>query len=145
MRSESAKPSPRVLNSEAVGRTIRDLRLRRNLSQVKLAKALNVDVKTVSRIENGEFLPSLETIVALSVVFQMPLDEILGRSAFAISADSPGKTLPLPKTLEERVAELERLMAARTIDLHQTAEKVATVERLLRQAGDEPSSLQKTS
>lgn len=123
MSIESVVPRPRAVDQEAVGRTIRALRLERNLSQAKLAKELEVDVKTVSRLENGDFLPSLETVVSLARVFQRPLEEVLGLNAVPAEDNTPQREEDVAqseasvalhshlKSIEERVAELERLFA----------------------------------
>ena len=43
------------------------LRLKREISQEALAQRAGVDRKTVNRIENGHFSPSIETLVRISV------------------------------------------------------------------------------
>jgi transcriptional regulator with XRE-family HTH domain len=111
-----------MVDPETVGRTIRGLRLERGLSQAKLAKELSVDVKTVSRLENGDFLPSLETIVALSHAFGRPVEDVLGMGGAApgdadarmetgTETDAQAGMSVQGRPLEERVAELERLFA----------------------------------
>ena len=38
----------------------------KGLSQAKLAEMAGIDRKTVNRIENGHFTPTLETLISLS-------------------------------------------------------------------------------
>ena len=42
-----------------LGKTLRDLRKRKGISQEKLAELINVDPTTISNIENGKNYPSL--------------------------------------------------------------------------------------
>lgn len=55
-----------------------ELRKRYGLSQEKLAEALNVSRQSVSRWELGTASPSVENLAAISALYQMSLDELLG-------------------------------------------------------------------
>ena len=57
---------------------IRKLRLERNLSQVDLAKKLNVTKQSVSNWENDNIQPSIDLLVKLARVFSVSTDYILG-------------------------------------------------------------------
>ena len=57
---------------------IRQLRLERNMSQVDLAKRLNVTKQRVSNWENDNIQPSIEMLVKLSQVFAVSTDYMLG-------------------------------------------------------------------
>ena len=46
---------------------IRETRTKQNLSQEGLAEIAGVDRKTINRIENGHFSPSIETLVRISL------------------------------------------------------------------------------
>lgn len=51
------------------------LKVERNvkgLSQARLAEMAGVDRKTVNRIENGHFCPTLETLLALGTALGVP-------------------------------------------------------------------------
>lgn len=52
-------------------------RLKQNLTQEQLAEALNVSRSTVSSWEVGRNYPDLETIVAISYLFEISVDELL--------------------------------------------------------------------
>ena len=54
------------------------LRLRKenNLTQAELAKKISYSDKAISRWESGEVVPDLETIYALSEVFNVPVSQI---------------------------------------------------------------------
>lgn len=57
---------------------IRLLRISRNLSQVELAKKLNVSKQSVSNWENDNILPSIEMLVELAKFFSVSTDYLLG-------------------------------------------------------------------
>jgi len=57
------------------------LRIDKGLSQDNLAKAAGIDRKTVNRIENGHFSPSLDTFFRLCIALDVrPADLMKGIS-----------------------------------------------------------------
>ena len=52
---------------ESLSEWIRVTRIKQNLSQSELAEIAGVDRKTINRIENGHFSPSIETLVRISL------------------------------------------------------------------------------
>jgi len=62
-----------------VARRMKFARQKRNLSQADLADLAGVDRKTINRIENGHFSPSLDTLTRLSVVLKCGLIELLDK------------------------------------------------------------------
>ncbi|CAB4145254.1 COG1476 Predicted transcriptional regulators [uncultured Caudovirales phage] len=52
---------------ELLSEWIRTTRTKQNLSQEGLAEIAGVDRKTINRIENGHFSPSIETLVRISL------------------------------------------------------------------------------
>ena len=52
------------------------LRKENNMTQAELAKLINYSDKAISRWETGEVVPDLETIYALSEVFEVPVSAI---------------------------------------------------------------------
>ena len=63
-----------------LGKEIRRLRNDRGLTQEALAAALNVSAQTISKWETGQSAPELDKLVALSRVFGLSTDELLGNS-----------------------------------------------------------------
>ena len=49
-----------------LGRAIRELRMKRGLSQSTLAERVGVDRKTINRIENGHHSTSVSTFAAIA-------------------------------------------------------------------------------
>ena len=59
-----------------VSHNLLKLRKENNLTQAELAKRISYSDKAVSRWESGEVVPDLETIYALSEVFNVPVSQI---------------------------------------------------------------------
>jgi len=65
----------------SLGERIQQLRKIRGLSQEQLADSLNVSRQAISKWETDQSTPEIENILALSRVFAVSTDEILGNSA----------------------------------------------------------------
>jgi transcriptional regulator with XRE-family HTH domain len=61
-----------------VGPRLRALRTQRDLTLAQLAAQTGVSVSTLSRLESGERRPSLELLLPLARVHDVPLDELVG-------------------------------------------------------------------
>ena len=61
-----------------VGKNIAKFRKEKNLTQEELAKKINVSPKTISSYENNRNLPNIETLILLSQVLDVKIDDILG-------------------------------------------------------------------
>ena len=59
-----------------VSQNLLKLRKEHNLTQAELARRINYSDKAISRWEAGEVVPDLETIYALSEVFDVPVSQI---------------------------------------------------------------------
>ncbi len=57
---------------------IREQRMLRHISQVDLAKALNVTKQSVSNWENDNILPSIDILVRIARFFDVSTDYMLG-------------------------------------------------------------------
>lgn len=62
---------------KAMGRKIRQLRLRYELRQVDAAAFFRVSVNTWSQWEKGKVMPTPENLYSLACVFDVPVDELL--------------------------------------------------------------------
>lgn len=65
------------MDTVQIGKFIAQLRKRENLTQEALGEKLGVTNKTVSRWENGNYLPDIETFQLLSEVFGVSINELL--------------------------------------------------------------------
>lgn len=60
------------------GGKLQELRTGKNLSQIQLAKILNLDKSTISGYENNIRLPSLDTLKSIARFFHTTTDFLLG-------------------------------------------------------------------
>ena len=61
-----------------IGANIKQLRLKKGMTQKNLADKLFVSAQAVSRWENNEVEPSIGTLVEMAKIFEVSVDEILG-------------------------------------------------------------------
>lgn len=61
--------------------TLRTLRLEKNLTQDELGEKIHVSRQAVSRWENGETMPGVDTLKELSQVFGVTINRLLGEPA----------------------------------------------------------------
>lgn len=77
-----------------LGEKIQQLRKAGGLSQEQLADMINVSRQAISKWETDQSLPELEKLLALSRVFAVSTDELLGNEA------SPTENAPAPQMKE---------------------------------------------
>ncbi len=68
------------INENLVGENIRKLRRQMNMNQDTLAASLNLLRQTISAYERGVTLPDLYILIAMADLFEVTVDELLGRS-----------------------------------------------------------------
>ena len=56
---------------------LKESRKRKNITQVELAAAIDIDPTAISHYENGRMTPSLERLVQISQVLDVTLDELV--------------------------------------------------------------------
>ena len=88
-----------------LGKTILELRKKKNVTQEDLAAELGVTAAAVSKWENGYTLPDILMLCALSDYFHVTTDELLGRNtktktAMLVTQD-PEVMEKLPKLAEK--------------------------------------------
>lgn len=76
MRTPGESDSRAVL--EGVGARLQALRESRELTLVDLAGRTGISTSTLSRLENGQRRASLELLLPLARVYNLPLDELVG-------------------------------------------------------------------
>lgn len=69
--------------------TIRDMRKKKNLSQMQLAQLLNVDQTAISQWETNRTRPSIENLILLSDIFDCEIKDLI----FIDSADKKKRTI----------------------------------------------------
>jgi transcriptional regulator with XRE-family HTH domain len=73
---ENSSAIPSVLAD--VGPRLKRLRIRRGVTLTALAATTGISKSTLSRLESGQRKPSLELLLPLAAVYQVPLDELVG-------------------------------------------------------------------
>lgn len=64
--------------TERMSEIIKTERQERGWSQLELATRAGIDRKTVNRMENGKFAPTVDTLVSLSTALGVSVDYLLG-------------------------------------------------------------------
>ena len=59
--------------------SIKDIRIRKGLTQSEVASALGVSSVVYSRYENGKRQPSIDTLIQMADIFGVTVDCLLGR------------------------------------------------------------------
>lgn len=59
------------------GTLIKTVRKSKQLSQFQLASLCDVDIRTIQRIEKGEFNPSLRVLMRIANAFEMALSNLI--------------------------------------------------------------------
>ena len=70
---------------DIIAKNLIELRKKNNLTQIGLAEKLNYSDNAISRWERGEVTPSIETLVQISEVFNVPLNSLLEDNAKQVS------------------------------------------------------------
>ncbi|MFE4056426.1 XRE family transcriptional regulator [Streptomyces sp. NPDC059096] len=63
---------------DAVGARLRALRRERGITLAELASTTGVSESTLSRLESGQRRPSLELLLPLARIYDVPLDDLVG-------------------------------------------------------------------
>ncbi len=75
-----------MLDLKIIGQRITDLRKQKAMSQNELADALFVTRQAVSKWEIGKGMPSIEILLALTKLFNVPIDYLLDHTDMASNA-----------------------------------------------------------
>ncbi|MDD4157162.1 MAG: helix-turn-helix transcriptional regulator [Candidatus Cloacimonetes bacterium] len=64
-------------DAKKLGENLKKLRIKKDISQIELARILGVDRSFVSNIENGKNNPTLSTITSLAKALGVSANELL--------------------------------------------------------------------
>ncbi len=94
------------MNTQKTGEFIKNLRKENNMTQLELAKKLNCTDKAVSRWETGKGLPDADTLLSLSDVFGVSINEILlgERFNFPSANNEPSNIAEKTPIIEEIIS-----------------------------------------
>ena len=124
-----------MIDNRAVGKTIATLRQDRNMTQQQLAATLNVSHQAVSKWENGAALPDVQTLLALSRLFGITMEQLL-------SGEMPENRQPNRSPLEEPIQNIGNFFNSIVNGIFQATnseEKSATPEAATSNDGTEAS------
>lgn len=80
------------MNSKKIGIFIKRLREERNISQQELANLISIDRSNISRWENGNSVPTLETMGSICKLFNIELAELINQMRI-VSSNSFGNSI----------------------------------------------------
>ncbi len=67
------------LNAKVIGNRVKALRLSEHKSQETFAEIIDTSSRTVSNIENGTVIPTLQTVANIADCFNCSIDVIVGK------------------------------------------------------------------
>jgi len=91
------------------------LRIENNLSRVQLAEKLNVTRQAVSNWERGNSMPDISKLPEIAELFQVSIDEILGKRNPILKEVANGEKVVLTNHLKTDVDEAATLMKPQQI------------------------------
>lgn len=106
---------------------LKDLRARRGLSQVALAKKVGMSKSTIGAYETGDITPSLEALNTLADFFNVTIGYLTGEEDGSVYYLSP-ETAEMAKELYER----EELRVLFDASKNASPEDIMTVARMLK-------------
>jgi transcriptional regulator with XRE-family HTH domain len=59
------------------GTEIKSVRKAKKITQLQLASLCDIDIRTIQRIEKGEFNPSLRVLISIANAFEMSLSSLI--------------------------------------------------------------------
>ena len=59
------------------GTEIKTVRKSKKITQLQLSSLCDVDIRTIQRIEKGEFNPSLRVLISIANAFEMSLSSLI--------------------------------------------------------------------
>lgn len=69
------------MGEKKIGNRLKMYRIAHNMTQLDLAVPLNMSRQTVSTYETGVRVPDIYTLWAIADLFQISVDELIGRKA----------------------------------------------------------------
>lgn len=139
---------PKITSNEGkpyaeIGTLLRNLRLRRGMSQFDLADASGINNSYLSRIENGERRPSPKILKRFSEILQFPYDELVVTSGI-LSEDFVKSTPSDSGAADSTTQALQQLISGiQGKTMHAGGAAVATARRSLPVYDTVPAGLLK--
>lgn len=90
------------------GRRLKELRKSAKMTQEELGSKINVTKVSICCYENGTRIPSLETLIDLSNLFNVTLDYLIGHDTYVIAEENNNYGVRMATGEIEVVKELRR-------------------------------------
>ena len=65
------------MDAKAIGKFLKELRKEKGMTQDQLGKEIGVTNKTISKWENGNYMPPVDVLMLLSEMYNVSINEIL--------------------------------------------------------------------
>lgn len=65
------------MDTQKIGKFLKELRKKNNMTQEQLGERIGVTNKTISRWETGNYMPPIESLKLLSDIYQISINEII--------------------------------------------------------------------
>ena len=91
-----------------LGKRIKELRKKNNLTQTELGKLVNVTKVSICCYENGTRTPTLDTLVDLANVFKVNVNELIGYNKYIVSDNNSNYGLSMADEEIEFIKELRK-------------------------------------
>jgi len=89
-----------MIDNVQVGKTIAKLRQNKNMTQQQLAAALSVSHQAVSKWETGAALPDVQTLVALTRLFGITIEQLLEGEVLEDRVEPPKSASPFDEPIQ---------------------------------------------
>ena len=89
-----------MIDNIMVGKTIAKLRQNKNMTQQQLAAALNVSHQAVSKWETGAALPDVQTLMALTGLFGITMEQLLNGEVPEDRIETPKTVSPVEESIQ---------------------------------------------
>lgn len=91
-----------------MGQRIKSLRKEKKLTQQELGKMLNVTKVSVCCYEKGTRIPSLDTLIDMSNIFNVSLDYFVGNDSYIVAEDDSNYGIKMSKEEIKIIEELRK-------------------------------------
>lgn len=91
-----------------LGKRIKELRKKNNLTQSELGKLVNVTKVSICCYENGTRTPTLDTLVDLANVFKVNVNELIGYNKYIVSDNNSNYGLSMADEEIQFIKELRK-------------------------------------
>lgn len=134
-----------MIDTRTVGKTIALLRRRQQLTQQGLAAAVNVSHQAVSKWENGVALPDMQTMLSLSRLFGVTIEELLNGTLLENEAETAPEVddeAPVTPLEEPAAPRIELKLDANPLNMNLVQQADDVVARALENCVDELEAVQ---